>query len=379
MNKLSFLNKQRELLLHLTFWIVVVAVVILQNQPSTFSGDEFSGEELEEMRLMEMYASHEAIWNLVFLAFFKIVFFYVTVFLIFPRYKEADSKWKIILPLLVCFGWCFTAEVLIFYLVEYDILRLNTNDEYSFNFQYEIINNGLLPFVAVFILAFGYWASKQWLRQKEGLEKLDVTVAELALLKNQVNPHFLFNTLNNLFSMAIEKNADELAQSIAQLTHLMRYSIYESNTPFIELYREVEYIENYIKLQKLRFTGDEPITIKFEVDGDLQHVRISPMLLINFVENAFKHGISLKQESFILIELRTTENNLYFTVENSIYRQNTTSSVKHAGFGLEHVKKLLQLQYPDRHMLTITEQDNVYKSELRLDLQKTKVEITALQ
>ncbi|GAB3823392.1 sensor histidine kinase [Pontibacter rugosus] len=380
MKNISHLAKYTELILHLVFWLILVGFLF-----TSFWSDRvlempyhMDPSDMEELILVENHSRQMELWNSLFLIVFKAAFFYVNVYLIFPRYKNAANKWKYLLPLGMSFGWCFMAEVLLYTLSENNFM-FSDYDEYNWSLDYNVLTDGILAFLGVLVASFAYWATKEWLQHKEGLQKLDVTTAELALLKNQVNPHFLFNTLNNLFSMAIEKNADELAQSIAQLTQLMRYSIYESHVPYIELYREVEYIENYIKLQRLRFSGDENITIQFDVEGDTQQVRISPMLLINFVENAFKHGVSLKQESYILINLRTTENELYFSVENTIYRQNKTASVAHAGFGQEHVKKLLQLQYPNRHTLTVTEEGNVYKSVLRLELQKTQVAITALQ
>ncbi|GHA66883.1 sensor histidine kinase [Pontibacter akesuensis] len=380
MKKISYLAKYAELILHLGFWVILIGFLL-----ANFWADrafeipyQMEPSDFEEIILMEAHSRQMELWNSLFLIVFKAAFFYVNVYLIFPRYKNAVNKWRYLLPLGMSFGWCFMAEVLLYTLTENNFL-LSGYDEFDWSLDYNVLTDGVLAFLLVLAASFAYWATKEWLQHKEGLQKLDVTTAELALLKNQVNPHFLFNTLNNLFSMAIEKNADELAQSIAQLTQLMRYSIYESHVPYIELYREVEYIENYIKLQKLRFSGDEDITIQFDVEGDTQQVRISPMLLINFVENAFKHGVSLKQQSYILIDLRTTESELYFTVENTIHRQNKTASVAHAGFGQEHVKKLLQLQYPNRHTLTITEEGNVYKSTLRLQLQKTQVAVTALQ
>jgi LytS/YehU family sensor histidine kinase len=157
----------------------------------------------------------------------------------------------------------------------------------------------------------------------------------------------------------------------------MRYSIYDSQVQYIELHREVEYLENYIKLQKLRFTTEDTVSIRFNVFGDTQSVRIAPMLLINFVENAFKHGVSLKQPSLINISLTTTDDQIAFSVENSIHRQNKENTLQHAGFGLEHTKKLLEMQYPLRHQLQITEENNLYKVTLVLKLQKTKVEVMA--
>lgn len=378
MNKFPHLKKYVEILLHVSVWLLILGIVnanidnfwqsMFERQESIDAIDATNGYD---DWLIENY-DYNPVINYLILIFFKAFFFYVNAFLIFPRYQRVLPKWKVLQPLLFNLAWCFLAEALIYraYFNE------NQADSWYFNDGYEPIESGI-AFLMLLAASYAYWAAKQWLLNKDDIEKLGRTSAELALLKNQINPHFLFNTLNNLFSMAIERQAHELAESISQLTNLMRYSIYESRTEYIELHREVDYIENYIKLQKLRFAEEDAVSIRFDVFSENQHIRISPMLLINFVENAFKHGVSLKQPSMINITLNTTDNQISFTVENTIHRQNKESIIKHAGFGLEHTKKLLAMQYPHRHQLQITEEKNIYRVALVLKLQKTKVEVMA--
>ena len=383
MNKSSHLSRYLELLLHLFLWLFIAGIIwhtyqnYWHNQiDATFV--QVPGEDGETMEMLEAMRPDRNIDLLIryfILIFFKAVFFYINVFLIFPRFKHVEPKWKIVPPLAVNLGWAFLAEFLLMKFFQREVFALHF--DYDWRERYDFINEGIIPFLAVLGGSYIYWAARQWLLVKDDVQKLGKTNAELALLKNQVNPHFLFNTLNNLFSMAIERHADDLAESISQLTHLMRYSIYDSQVQYIELHREVEYLENYIKLQKLRFATEDAVSIRFNVLGDTQSVRIAPMLLINFVENAFKHGVSLKQPSLINISLTTTDDQIAFTVENSIHRQNKENSVQHAGFGLEHTKKLLEMQYPLRHQLQITEENGLYKVSLILKLQKTKVEVMA--
>ncbi len=375
MNKLPHLKKYIEVLLHLSAWLLLVGFVIAS--VDSFRHDLFQRQEtLGNIAALDGFdywllqnRSYHPFFKYLLLIFFKGIFFYVNVYLIFPRYQRIKPKWKVLTPLLFNLAWCFLAEALIYQ--AYFKKRL-----FDFWYAYNPFEAGIV-FLMILAASYAYWAAKQWLLNKDGMEQLGKTNAELALLKNQVNPHFLFNTLNNLFAMAIERKADDLAESIAQLTGLMRYSIYESRTEYTELPREVTYLENYLKLQQLRFTAADPVTIRFEVENKNPNVRIAPMLLINFVENAFKHGVSLKQPSFIHIFLRTAEEQIIFTVENSVYRQNPESAVLHAGFGLEHTKKLLQMQYPQRHTLQVTEANGVYRIYLQLKLQRTKVEVLA--
>ncbi|GAB3929990.1 hypothetical protein GCM10028827_24780 [Mucilaginibacter myungsuensis] len=220
----------------------------------------------------------------------------------------------------------------------------------------------------ILTLATLYYLIRQWVLKKMGLSaQLQKTSAELTLLKSQLNPHFLFNTLNNLYAMALEQQNQVLADSISQLTQLMRYNIYESSAGDVTLEQETGFINNYIQLQKLRFETGDPIDIKFDHEQADPEYRLAPMLLISFVENAFKHGISLKQASFIHIDIKTNGNGLQFNISNSIHRQQQQQHTQYAGFGLLHVKNMLYLQYADRHRLNITEKDGVYTVSLKLD------------
>jgi hypothetical protein len=375
MNKFPHLKKYIEVLLHFSAWLLILGSVnasVDNFRHDLFQQAETIGNEHTFQGFdywLSQSRTHHPWLKYLLLILFKAVFFYVNVYLILPRYQRIQPKWKVLPPILFNLAWCFLAEALIYQ--AYFTPRL-----FDLWFFYLPFESGM-TFLMVLAFSYAYWAAKQWLLNKDDIEKLGKTNAELALLKNQVNPHFLFNTLNNLFAMAIERKANDLAESISQLTQLMRYSIYESQTEYIELHREITYLENYIKLQQLRFTRDDTVIIRVEVENENPNVRIAPMLLINFVENAFKHGVSLKQPSFITIHLRTSEEHITFSVENTIYRQNKENAVLHAGFGLEHTKKLLQMQYPQRHELQITEANGVYRVFLRLKLHKTKVEVLA--
>lgn len=190
---------------------------------------------------------------------------------------------------------------------------------------------------------------------------------ELRLLKAQINPHFLFNTLNNLFGMA-RKQDPQTAAGIAGLSHLMRYMIYDSNVELINLEKEIQQINRLIELQKFRFTKDDDIQIDFAIHGEAVNVQIPPMLLIPFVENAFKHGISLAAPSFVRIDLNVDENKLEFSVSNSKYSRSDTKDDTGLGIGLQNVNRRLELLYPGKHELAICDGEKVF--EVRLVLRK---------
>ncbi len=189
---------------------------------------------------------------------------------------------------------------------------------------------------------------------------------ELNLIKSQVNPHFLFNTLNNLFGLA-RKQDSRTADGIYQLSHIMRYIIYDSNINMIELEKELHQIRQIIELEKLRFSNDDNINVEFQVNGDLKKIRIPPMILIPFVENAFKHGISLQKYSFIKIDLEINEQNLQFSVKNSIHKdRNDDVQNSETGIGLKNVKRRLEILYPDAHELFLQEEKNTFEIILNL-------------
>jgi len=190
--------------------------------------------------------------------------------------------------------------------------------------------------------------------------------AELDLLKYQVNPHFFFNTLNNLFALARKQKDQSTAKGIAKLSHIMRYMIYESNVEKIEISKEIEQITNFMELQKLRFAKEDNIKISFNVNGQLSNKKIVPMLLIPFVENAFKHGTSLVNKSEIEIDLCGEENEVNFTVKNYINQRQKDRDDQNSGIGLSNVRRRLELLYPDSHELKINNVGEKFEVSLKL-------------
>lgn len=190
---------------------------------------------------------------------------------------------------------------------------------------------------------------------------------ELSLLKYQINPHFLFNTLNNLYSMALEHKDQLIADSISRLSHLMRYMIYEANVDQIDIIKEIEQIRRFIELQKLKYSEEDDVKIKFQVDGKLTGIQVPPMLLMPLVENAFKYGISIKKPSNIDINLNIDEGKLFFSVENSIHTTKSQKS-KESEVGLMNVRRRLELLYPNAHVLTVQNQGNKFYAGLEIEV-----------
>ncbi|MCH7409394.1 histidine kinase [Belliella sp. DSM 111904] len=199
--------------------------------------------------------------------------------------------------------------------------------------------------------------------------KVDQGTANLSFLRSQINPHFLFNALNTLYGTALQEQADRTAEGIQKLGDMMRFMLHENNQDQIPVEREKEYLVNYIDLQNLRIKEHENVEIIFNRTEDGCTGMIAPMLLIPFVENAFKHGISLQKKSWIKISLRCLEGSVHLDVNNSIHRSNDEDPEKKAsGIGLENVKQRLNLLYPNDYELMIRENEIEYFVHLSVKL-----------
>ena len=184
---------------------------------------------------------------------------------------------------------------------------------------------------------------------------------ELLHLKSQVNPHFFFNMLNNLYGL-VNKDSKKAQQLILKLSDMMRYSIYEGQKEFVTLEEEIEYLKNYIELHQMRY--HKKIDIEFDLDIQETGVRVMPLLFIILLENAFKHGVeNLRKDAYVYLDMTTTENEIQFRIENNFDKSEVS---KEAGIGLENLKRRLELVYPNQHSLSISKTDDVYKVLLTL-------------
>jgi hypothetical protein len=190
--------------------------------------------------------------------------------------------------------------------------------------------------------------------------QLKLKEQELNYLKMQIHPHFLFNTLNTMYGFALKK-ADETPEMILKLSNLLDYLLYQIDKPFVLLKDDINHIEDYIALEKLRF--NETLDITFTTKNISDSATIAPMLLLPFIENSFKHGSIKNGLLTIKIEVSCTESYIYFSIENSLANATETSN----GIGLENLKKRLSLLYKDNYQLNITKLDDVFKVKLKLN------------
>ena len=220
-----------------------------------------------------------------------------------------------------------------------------------------------------FVTSFGYRFSKDWIVNIGVVEKLNAekSAMELAFLKSQIDPHFLFNTLNSLVALALSEKGEKTADAIAKLGTLMRYNLHDSHAERISLEKEIDYLQKYIDLQQLRMSDNCRIEFNLRIENkDLQQLKIAPMLLMPIVENAFKFGVHPSESSDIRIDLQMTNLSLEMQVENTIVRK--ASKMESGGIGLQNVRNRLQLLYPGNHRLIAENRGNQFIVHLSIEL-----------
>jgi len=227
-------------------------------------------------------------------------------------------------------------------------------------------DDGFVVFSLLFFTSMAVWMLRWLIIQIKFILRLkkEKTQAELMHLKSQVNPHFFFNTLNNLYGL-VEQDTAKAQQLILKLSDMMRYSIYEGQNDWVTLADEIAYLENYMDLHRMRY--HKTIDIRFDIEAEDRSIKIMPLLFIIMVENAFKHGVEkLRRDAFVHIRLMATKQHVDFEIENNFDIEETGSS---EGIGLNNLKQRLDLVYLNKHELEISSNHvNLYKIRLQLSL-----------
>lgn len=227
------------------------------------------------------------------------------------------------------------------------------------NTVFRIFEGKSLQFVMVFLLSY-------LLKLAKRIEqiKIEKQQAEIAYLQAQINPHFLFNTLNSIYALTLLKS-DEAAKAVIKLSGIMRHVTSESSKEFVFLDKEIEYIKNYVALQKLRI-GDN-VEVRLQIFGDINNKKIVPLVLMTYIENAFKYGVNTEEESFIYITINVSENQLELSVKNSNWK--TAILVEeNSGNGMENTAKRLKVLYPNKHQLMVKSSEDMHEVHLKLFL-----------
>lgn len=225
----------------------------------------------------------------------------------------------------------------------------------------KLISNYGIPVLAAAIIIFKRWYVDEQMNKKLREEKL---AAELTFLKSQVHPHFLFNTLNNLYALTLIKS-DKTPDIVLKLSGLLDYMIYKSNDEFVPLKKELEILKSYIELEKMRY--NERLELKYKIEGEVDNHRIAPLILLPFIENSFKHGASNdRMKPNIKINLKIEPDYLQLNVLNSVPGEIKRDESVSEGIGLKNVSRRLELIYPNQHKLLIKRGENQFEVDLKI-------------
>lgn len=296
------------------------------------------------------------LWPSIIGSIINLILFYSIAFYLIPvTLKKGVSHFAVWLSLL------FVVASVVESMVDFALYR-SSGSPIDSSIWPELILMVVVMHILVVIIAFAYRFSKDWFDNEQLRRSISEHQlrSELEILKSQINPHFLFNALNNLFYMALQSGDEKTAEGINKLAEIMRYVFDKTGKEKVSIREEIQYISDYIYLQQLRF--NEQVTVQFKYPETMMNFPISPMLLITFVENAFKYGVSSQSKTTIAIRVSIDEESFVFEVENQ--KAASTETVPSSGVGLTNLKKRLNLVYPDRHELIIKEDALNYKVRL---------------
>ncbi len=343
----NFFQRNRVFLLHLSFWCFYYSFYfyIISSRP---------GREITWQRLLTSSSVQ---------LLFAMLVAYLNYFILLPRFIKHQKIGRYFLEFIVPFVLLITLRVH-FQRFLIDGYSHHENYFYSTFYIVQLSFDTLLItiFVGMLRFAMGWFELESSRKQMEN----DKLTNELKFLKAQINPHFLFNTLNNLYYLAYSHSANT-TEVIAKLSQMMRYMIYDSNYPQVQLDKEIEYMQNYIALERLRLNNVVPID--FVVEGSTENVLVAPLIFITFLENAFKHGVSTNAtDSWVKIHFQMHGRECIYTVENSKLRNGADVNKEKSGFGLQNLKRRLELSYPEKYTLKTDDQPNRYFVQLKLTL-----------
>jgi two-component system LytT family sensor kinase len=349
-NYIKSYPKTVTFLLHVTFWAAFFSLPFLLSDGSPFDPETLK----QDIHLMEDIQGKPFFFLLQIGGL--LLAFYVNAFVLAPRYFTQSKYLRYILSVLVLVNVLAMLNIIL----GKWLFQVSGSISFPQRFRvFPIILGVLLGLI--FHLAKAYILKEKQVQSQQS-EQLQT---ELKFLRSQVNPHFLFNVLNSLVSLA-RKKSDELEPSLIKLSQLLQFMLYDSDQEIISLTDEVEYLNSYIDLQRLRFGQTVPIAFTVTAQNDLA-VTIAPMLLIPLVENAFKHGIGLIKSPHISIRLNYENGQLAFEVENAFADHDTKDGG--SGIGLNNLQRRLELLYPGKFEFNTRVDDHLFTATLKIDLQ----------
>lgn len=346
------MKKSVRVCIHILVWLLLFANNIL---PGYF----------DDAYIRDIYKGLVSNYFIINIGYFSttIFTFYFTALIIAPAFLK--KKWLMGVFYTLLF---FIASTVYRYIVEfYLLLPITGFHNYKGRdpeFLYYVKNNINYVLYSNFIYGFAFHTASEWYknnRKQKELEKEKIR-AELSFLKSQINPHFLFNTLNDIYTLTYQKS-DLAPNALLKLSDLLRYMIKDSMEDLSLLKKEIDYLKNFIELHAIGQKGN--VNVDFRIDGVIDGQKIAPLILINFVENAFKHGVIDNILEPIKIKLIVERHAITFSVYNT---KNDSFKDDTVGIGLTNVKRRLDLIYLGKHRLEIEDIDGIFKVELRIEL-----------
>lgn len=352
------MKKRITILIHITCWLFYLLL------PVAFSPG-FGARSTGFPHIMG-YPLHMLVFNLSL-----IPFFYFNAYVLVPRFLFANKNLLyflsilVFLLLLVAIPW---PERHLFITGNRGLVPMpSPRGDAAFRRPPAIFRHmpRVFTFLLVWLLStmiqmFQRWQLAEKRSEESQLEKVN---AELSYLKLQINPHFLFNTLNNIYSLASVQSVQTPA-AVMKLSEIMRYVIYDAQADYVPVDKEIEYIRNYIELQKMR--SNDKLVLQFETSGDLSSHKIAPLLLLSFIENAFKYGISNHEKSHISINIGVHNATLQMVVSNTIFNRPDNGHIN--SIGIPNSRRRLELLYPAKHILSVSKHDNIFNVDLKIEL-----------
>lgn len=345
MKKAWYSNKWVTVLLHCTFWLLLFSMPFLL-RPS--SDDQQTSNRTKDGGEMLYYIVNNLFW---------IILFYLNALVLVPKILNNRKLWLFIVTHILLFavylgiGW-----------VNSQLMRDHWHFNFSVHFMFTFF---IYLFMFAASTAYQLIADKMVADQLAKEKENENLKTELSLLRSQVSPHFMFNVLNNMVALA-RKQSDQLEPSLIKLSSLMRYMLYETDGEKVSLEKEMDYLQSYIDLQRQRYGKNLQINVNFR-ESDSAY-EIEPMLLIPFVENAFKHGTGFIENPQIDISLQVENKTLRFGVKNRYQADSVEIKDKTSGIGLTNVQRRLQLLYGKNHQLSIDKNDGWFTTSLQLKL-----------
>lgn len=326
-------------------------------------------------RLRDFSMSNHMLTVIVLNNIMLMVFYYLNTMVLIPKLLIKEKWFLYILSLVGCLLFFLYVPRTLAMLIYPPEIPLNvTENTRGINRSNRIGRIRRRPYADFFntvlfllVITFGACIEvvRRWLQTEQNRKETEHERinTELSFLKSQVNPHFFFNTLNNIYSLAIVKS-DKTAHAVLKLSAIMRYILTETERNLVPLENEVAFIHNYIELQQVRLT--DKVHVNFNIEGNTAPLLVAPLIFIPFVENAFKYGVSTKEQSSIEINLKVVEHSIYFYSKNYIVHSEN-NMMENTGIGINNVKRRLELLYPEKHQLSHIIENGYYIVNLEIN------------